>query len=118
MRVGTLQRKAAGRTVAGLPGSEPAHGEVHDRTVDVGPDRKGSSIAIRCGEGSRGSVIDTLIEMSPDQDEVDTEAALGSYGDAVDMAAKIPTLGGVALALVVGGFVWAWQRLRRHRRAD
>jgi hypothetical protein len=55
--------------------------------------------------------------MSTDQNEADTNAVLGGYGDAVDMAAKAPTLTGVLVALVAGSFVWAWQRLRRRSRA-
>jgi hypothetical protein len=47
----------------------------------------------------------------------DTNAALGGYGDAVDMAAKVPTLTGVLVALAAASFVWAWQKLRRRRRA-
>jgi hypothetical protein len=56
--------------------------------------------------------------MSPDQSEPNDEAALRDYGDAVDLAVKVPTLTGVVVALVAASFVWAWQRLRRRRRTD
>lgn len=48
-------------------------------------------------------------------DEADTTAALGGYGDAVDMAAKVPTLAGVICALAACTLVWAWRRLRSRR---
>jgi hypothetical protein len=57
--------------------------------------------------------------MSTDPDPAD-QAALGGYGDAVDMAAKVPTLSGFLVALAAGTFLWLWLRLsvRRHPRAD
>ena len=59
--------------------------------------------------------IDTLIWMSTDADLADSEAALRGYGDAVDMAAKVPTLSGFLVALAAGTFVWAWRQLRLRR---
>ena len=42
----------------------------------------------------------------------EAEAALGSYGDAVDMAVKVPTLSGVLVAFVLVSAAWAWRHLR------
>jgi hypothetical protein len=47
------------------------------------------------------------------QDDADTEAALGAYGDAVEMAVRVPTLTGVLFALVTITVVWAWRHARR-----
>jgi hypothetical protein len=57
--------------------------------------------------------------MRTDPDPAD-QADLPSYGDAVDMAAKVPTLSGFLVARAAGTFVWLWHRLsvRRHPRAD
>jgi hypothetical protein len=46
-------------------------------------------------------------------DGAESEAGLGEYGDAVDMAIKVPTLAGVIVALFVVAIVWAWRRTRR-----
>jgi hypothetical protein len=46
-------------------------------------------------------------------DDVDDEAALAGFGDALDLAARVPTLTGAVLALIGAGLVWGWQRLRR-----
>jgi hypothetical protein len=51
--------------------------------------------------------------MTKQQDEL----ALGSYGDAVDMAVKVPTLTGFLVALAAATFVWAWRQLRAKRAA-
>jgi hypothetical protein len=56
--------------------------------------------------------------MSGDQGETNDGAALGGYGDALDMAGKVPTLTGVLVALAAAGLVWMWQRLSRRRRTD
>jgi hypothetical protein len=49
------------------------------------------------------------------QGEAEKDAALGSYGDAVDMAAKVPTLAGVVVALAAVTMIWVWRKLRRPR---
>jgi len=45
-------------------------------------------------------------------DEAGTDATLGAYGDAVDLAVKAPTLAGIIVALVSIALVWAWRHLR------
>jgi hypothetical protein len=59
-------------------------------------------------------VLGTLVEMGT-SDEADTNAALGGYGDAVDVAVKVPTLTGAIVALAAGTLVWAWRWLRSRR---
>jgi hypothetical protein len=54
--------------------------------------------------------------MSTDPDPAD-QATLGGHGDAVDMAAKVPTLSGFLVALAAGAFVWIWHRLSVRSRA-
>jgi hypothetical protein len=46
-------------------------------------------------------------------DVAESEAGLGEYGDAVDMAIKVPTLSGVLVTLFVAALVWAWRKSRR-----
>jgi hypothetical protein len=52
--------------------------------------------------------------MAAERDEIDA-SALGSYGDAVDMAVKVPTLTGVLIALAAATLVWSWRTLRQRR---
>jgi hypothetical protein len=40
-------------------------------------------------------------------DDVDDNATLVAYGDAVDLAARVPTLMGAALATIAASVVWA-----------
>jgi hypothetical protein len=51
--------------------------------------------------------------MVADHDEI----ALGGYGDAVDLAVKVPTLPGIIVALISATVVFAWRQLRRRLRA-
>jgi hypothetical protein len=55
------------------------------------------------------------MEMGPNQAESDAD--LGGYGDAVDMAVKVPTLSGFVVALVAGTLIWAWHQFRQRRAA-
>jgi hypothetical protein len=49
-------------------------------------------------------------------DWAESEVGLGEYGDAVDLAVKVPTLTGVIVALVIAALVWAWRKSRRPDR--
>jgi hypothetical protein len=46
------------------------------------------------------------VSNAPEDDE-----GLSAYGDAFDVAARVPTLTGVAIALIAAGIVWVWRRL-------
>jgi hypothetical protein len=45
------------------------------------------------------------------------ESELAAYGQAVDVAAHVPTLSGAIAAVAVAGVVWVWRQLRRGRAA-
>jgi hypothetical protein len=47
----------------------------------------------------------------------ETETDLAGYGQAVDVAAHVPTLSGAIVAAGVAGLVWIWRQVRRRRAA-
>jgi hypothetical protein len=57
---------------------------------------------------------DRAIDSDTASDESDAD--LAAYGQAVDVAAHVPTLSGAIAAGVVAGLVWIWRQVR-HRRA-